>query len=117
MQTSTSTIAALLMMDKGSPLMKPVNRFKSQPMTTMAAMPPAMTMAGICLNRFFIARLCLARSHRAPHHRDALRAGKLAQGLRRRQPKQGTLGVALDNKGAGAGAVRRGEGHRKPLHI
>src|SRR3982074_3187125 len=84
----------------------------------MVAATPPMIIATICwsLKGFFIARLPLTRAHGTPHHGDALGAGKLHESLCRRTPEHCAVGGALDDKGAGAGAVRRRVGYCDPLH-
>src|ERR1700731_5199583 len=124
MPASTNTIKAPLKTDwveGASPLNQlagPDCRLKIQPVTSVAPTPPTI-MARICwsLNGFFIApgpRLAGVRG--APHHGDALCARQLDQDLGRRQTEDGAGGIAFDDIGAGAGAVRRRIRHRDPLH-
>src|SRR5260370_12877202 len=85
----------------------------------MVAATPPMMIATICwsLKRFFIGWMPpLTGVHGAPHDGNALSAGKLHQHPGRRQTEDGAGGIALDDKGAGARAIRRRVGHCDPLH-
>src|SRR5258708_3175108 len=103
-----------------SPLIHPAGPdcgLKIHAVTMVAATPPTI-IAMICwsLKRFFIASVApLAGVHGAPHDGNALSAGKLHQHPGRRQTEDGAGGIALDDKGAGARAIRRRVAHCDPL--
>src|SRR3984893_4110349 len=120
----TSTITKPLRMawvEGERPLIHPAGPdcgFMIQAVMIVAATPPMM-MARICwsLKRFFIGVAPrLAGVLGAPNHRNALGVRQVEEHLCWGQAEDRTGGIAFDDVGAGAGAVRCGVGHGDALH-
>jgi hypothetical protein len=84
----------------------------------MVAATPPMMIARICwsLNQVFHRRGSASTGSRHATPRECFGSREVLSASWSGEAEDGAGGIAFDDKGAGAGAVGRGIGHRDPLH-